>query len=819
MNLPQLHYTGGPGGSGFISVTPGVSGALLREAEPLVRYEPPPQAPPAGFPEALSLSVLRDGSRLLARSVRTGSGFHAHAVHLPEPAGAGAARGALPITAWGSAQWAERSPAGGPPPPLERVPAPGPHDRAALAAFVAARGPWLAGFFADVRRVVEDPDAPRILLVEEDSAAVARWVMLACGVLPHERGQWLSFTTYARRPLLAPQRLVGVLPGEEPGRGERWRVYGAGGASAAGDCGDLWARTASAVWLAARPELFAQVRRLPAEPYAAGPLASLALAAGIPLEPAAREAAAEWATAEGATAGWTAAGWTAAEEATAGRATAEGARAGRATAEGARAGRATPEGARAEGATTEGATAEGATTEGATAEGATTEGATTEGATAGHADAPPDGVRLPARTPDPASGVGAAVAAGPPEDPAAGASARPGETAPGARAGAGPEGGGGAPLPEVARRLALALLTDPERAYGEQAREALARLPVLRALVLDRLDALAAGDPAAGARLFARTGLRLTAAEALPHLRMCARAAEVVGARADRVVALDTLLREAGVSLYAEPLLLRTAMRLVWGGQPPEAEEAGLVLATTGAAVHRDAGTWELLARAAVRAPAGDTAAPDLAAELLRHFAAELPERLRPSLLLLELARDLRAGGPGGDGVRRALELSALSPEPGAREAAYAAVAERLLAEDGPDGAGLRALAGSEDADLLAAYRQAARGGEVAERLRRSPRYLATCFAAWSAQPEEQAQAQPQPQASGALWRETRTELLEGVLRPLVRGLPPDRVAAAGRELARLDGRLAREFRAWRRPPRSARLRAALLALSRRAGR
>ncbi|MGW7124923.1 GAP1-N2 domain-containing protein, partial [Streptomyces sp. NPDC054901] len=153
MNLAQLHYastTPGPEGSGprFTSVTPGVPAALLREAGRLIGYESPDDAPAhpteeqlAALPVALSLSVLSDGSRLLARAActggpgpGTGSGpagpgeglpFHAHAVHLPGAAGSGAAQGALPITAWNSPQWASRTPPGGPPPPLAKVPAPG----------------------------------------------------------------------------------------------------------------------------------------------------------------------------------------------------------------------------------------------------------------------------------------------------------------------------------------------------------------------------------------------------------------------------------------------------------------------------------------------------------------------------------------------------------------------------------------------------------------------------------------------------------------------------------------------------------------------
>lgn len=329
MNLVQLHYTSappGPDGSGFrfTAVSPGAPVSLLREAEQLIGYEPPRDAPDrpteeqlACFPEALSLSVLSDGSRLLARSVYTGAdysgrwgNFHTHAVHLPQPADSGPTKGALPITSWGSPQWASNTPPGGPPAPLEKVPAPGRYDAAGLAEFVAARRPWLAGFFADVRRLAEDPAAPQVVLVERDSTAVARWIMLACSVLPHQRGQWLTFTTYTRRPLLARHRIIGVLPEDGAGLGgqdHRYRLYDGTrapdqdvrpgtGADAGTGSGDVWADTAARVWPAGRHELFAEVRRLPpGRPYDAGPLAALALAAGITLDSAGRTAAAEWA--------------------------------------------------------------------------------------------------------------------------------------------------------------------------------------------------------------------------------------------------------------------------------------------------------------------------------------------------------------------------------------------------------------------------------------------------------------------------------------------------------------------------------------------
>ncbi|CAM5433823.1 GTPase-associated protein 1-related protein [Streptomyces avidinii] len=792
MNLAQLHYTSappGPDGSGFrfTAVSPGVPAALLREAEQLIGYEPPRDAPPrpgphelAAFPQALSLNVLGDGSRLLARSVYTGAdysgrwgNFHAHAVHLPQPAGSGPAVGELPITAWGSPQWAAATPPGGVP-ALAAVPAPGRLDRAALAAFVAARAPWLAAFFADVRRLGEDPDAPQIVLVEADSEAVARWIMLACSVLPHQRGQWLTFTTYTRRPQLARQQIIGVMPEDGlglAGQEHRYRVYDAS-RSAAPSVGppDVWADTAARIWQGQRQDLVAEVRRLAAGPYDAGPLAALALAAGIALPSPGRTAAADWAAGH--------------------RDALDGVRLqALALALGGPAGDREP----------------------------------AEVEAAGRLLAALDGWAPPtvceplvALTLTEAVRTGAPPAALPTAG-ALGAAVRSrlaAELEPGLRAAlsgpaAEPEHPAGLLrvasvlgvdvsdlLPAVARQLALALLGDPERAYGAGVRAALAELPGLRALVLDRLDSLAAGDPAAGRRLFAGTALRPTAADARPHLRMCAESPAVAAAAGqDRVGALNTLLAHSGVSLYAEPLVLRTAMRLVWDGEPPGADEAGLVLMATGAQVHREAGTWELLVRAAVRAPAGDDGALELAPELLGQFQEEIPARLRPSLLLLELARNLRTGAAGGGWVRQALDLRSLDPEPGPRETAYAVLCARLLAADRPDSE-LRALIESNDAELLAAYRLAARKPVVHDRLRLDPGYAADCFTVWSSQPQ-----------AGPLWQEARTDLLDGVLRPAVRGLAPAELAEVEQALARLGGRWADEFRGWQRPGAFGRLR------------
>ncbi|WP_328764139.1 GTPase-associated protein 1-related protein [Streptomyces sp. NBC_00272] len=791
MNLAQLHYTSappGPDGSGFrfTAVSPGVPASLLREAEQLIGYEPPRDAPPrpsreqlVSFPQALSLNVLSDGSRLLARSVYTGAdysgrwgNFHAHAVHLPQPSGAGRpAEGQLPITSWGSPQWAADSPpAGAPVPELASVPAPGPLDLGALAAFVAARGQWLAGFFADVRRLVEDPAAPQLVLVEQDSEAVAWWIMLACSVLPHRRGQWLTFTTYTRRPQLARQQIIGVVPEDGlglAGQEHRYRVYDAARAAAPAPAPDPWAQTAALIWRAQRQELFADVRRLPGEPlgpYEAGPLAALALAAGVGLDSAGRAAAADWAAGHRGALGDVRLNALARALArpAADRGPEEAAASGRLLT--ALAGWAPP------------AVSE-PLVELALA------GAVRSGGAAPPAGLLGEAARLrlaaelepelresltdPAREPDDRIGL-LRIAAELGVDTAD-------------------------LLPDVARRLARTLIADPERAYGAAVGAALTELPRLRQLVLDRLDGLAAGDPAAGARLFALTPLRLAGDEVLPHLRMCAQRAPAAGG--DRVTAMTRLVEHSGVSLEEDPLVLRTAMRLVWDAEPPGADEAWLALSALGDRAHREAGTWELLARAAVSAPAGDRSAEELAQELLRRFAAELPAALRPSLLLLELSRNLRVRETGPGWVRQALELGAAGPTPTAREHAYAAVAARLLAEDRP-GSEVRALIESNDAELLAAYRRAAGEPRVADRLRLDPGYVAECFATWSSQPQ-----------AGALWQETRTDLLDGVLRPVVRGLPPAELAVLEEALARLGGRWAEDFRGWQRPGAFGRLR------------
>ncbi|MCG0066922.1 hypothetical protein L0F81_27275 [Streptomyces tricolor] len=316
MSLAQLHYTSappGPDGSGFrfTAVSPGVPATLLREAEQLIGYEPPrdlPDRPDAeqlkSFPKAFSCTELSDGGRLLCRSVYTGAdysgrwgNFHAHAVHLPP--GTRLPDGALPITVWESPRWAEATPPGGRPEPVDRIEPSRLLRRDGLVAFARSRADRLAAFFADLRTLADGSDVRQLVLVERDSADVAQWIALACTVLPREQAHRLTFTTYTRRPQQARQQIVGALPSSEPvGHDHRFRVHDCTGRAAGEPVADAWAEVCARIWTAGRPELFRDTARdLGDTADDVGRLAVTALAGGIALPPAARAAAARRAAA------------------------------------------------------------------------------------------------------------------------------------------------------------------------------------------------------------------------------------------------------------------------------------------------------------------------------------------------------------------------------------------------------------------------------------------------------------------------------------------------------------------------------------------
>ncbi|CAM5457561.1 hypothetical protein SBADM41S_08995 [Streptomyces badius] len=301
-----------------------MSGALLAEIEPLVRYELPEgvaDRPSDGelrsLPQSFTYAVLSDGSRLVSRSapVRdTGGGsgsdaawgsgpgsgqgirFHAHAVHLPP--GVPLPGDRLPVEAWRSPLWVSTTPAGAIPDPLTLPPGPTAVSEG-LDDFAVSRGPWLAAVLADLRRASgpTEPGGRPVVLVERQCADVARWLGLASVTLPRESAERLTFTTYTRRPGSSAARVVGVLPEDAAAaRAAGLRVHAcADQPPSGGGTDDVWATTAARIWRSRSPELFGEARELPGEPFAAGPLAVTALCAGIALGPDGRTAAAGWA--------------------------------------------------------------------------------------------------------------------------------------------------------------------------------------------------------------------------------------------------------------------------------------------------------------------------------------------------------------------------------------------------------------------------------------------------------------------------------------------------------------------------------------------
>lgn len=797
MSLAQVHHiSAAPGDESaegrFTAVGHGVTAALLAELEPQFAYALPDGAPHRptdaelrSLPQAFTYTVLSDGSRLVGRTApaRGGSGapvrFHTHAVHLP--AGVPLPGDRLPVEAWRSPHWATVTPAGGAVlcDPISALP-PGPAPvREGLDDFAVSRGPWLAAVLADLRRASEEasPAGGPVVLVERRSADVARWLGLAAAALPRESVERLTFTTYTRRPGSSPLRVVGVLPEDAAAAREAGlRVHGGAEGPPVDGGGDVWARTAARVWRSRAPELFQEGRGLPGDPCAAGPLAVVALCAGVGLGSEERAAAAGWAA--------------------------------------------------------ERPYALDAKRTGQLVEALTSPGI--DDRTACEFDAlgrlfgALDG-QCPTSVTAPLAAMLVTEAVrggnGSVELPRRDAFAGPeGEAVAGVL---GPEvrteleGGANAShpvartvqllrvarllgvdvrelLPGVVARLALALLAEPETAEAGGAPEfAPALLELLdeqfdvRTALLGALDRIAPEEPGAVARFLARVALPFTGTQALPHLRMCAEAPGALTTPGrDRSAAWHRVLRAAGLSPFAEPLVLRTAAGLVWADRTPTVAEARLLLEAATSDAHRTAGTWARLVDAALAAPADAEDAEALAHDLLRAFLEEIEGRQRAALQLLALCLDLRTGAPepGWADRVRTLRDRAAPLEPPVQERAFTTLAERLLAPDRP-GAELYAFVRSGDSDLIAAYDRAARTEPTLTRIRTQPAYAADCFTVWTAHPH-----------AGPAWTTTSAALLEEVLRPAVRSMSAELVAEVEETVGRTgsSGR-ANAFRDWNR--------------------
>lgn len=805
MSLAQLHYTSasaacagdaGGGGGRFTAVSAGLPTQVLADAERLLGYEPPagsPHHPTAdelrSFPEAFDFSALPDGGHLLSRTVAVAGqgniGFHTHAVHLP--AGTRLPGDALPITAWRSPNWTTTPSDGGASGRMSALPPSAAFGPEALNDFAVSRSPWLAAVFADLRRVCEEPASARVVLVERQSTDVARWLALAGAVLPAEHAHRLTFTTYTRRPAHSPHQVVGVLPQDAPSPqgpapaapdGPGLRVHICAGAPPKEAVNDVWAETCARIWRDRSPELFAAAAELPGPPFSAGRLAVTALCAGVPLGPGGRAAAADWAAERPyaldenrirlLTDALTAPGLdrTAQEFACVSRMST------------ALDGRAPSSVTASLGAllVTEAIRGGGATPQ----------------PPARTAFAGPDGARVATTlVADLGGDLRTELADGTP-----GVEGVPGRTVGRTvqllRIARLLEVDCADLLPDVVHRMARSLLDERVGNGADALLDLLDEQFDVRTALLGELDRLAPHAPAAAERLLADVTLPFTGAQALPHLRMCAAAPDArTGAGDDRMRALHAVLRAGGLSPFTEPLVLRTGVGLVWDTDTPTASEARQLLTATTSDAHRTAGTWPVLVAAALGAPGDDEDAPELAHDLLRGFPQDVDARTRGALLLLEFARHLRSGTaePGWAERIRELRAEAEPVEPGVLAQASSALAERLLAPDRPE-AELYAFVHSDDTDLITAYGLAARQESFPALLRADPAHVADCFTVWNAHPH-----------AGPAWTETRTALLEEVLRPVVRALPSGGLTAVEEAVERLgSSRTAEAFRTWNRP-------------------
>ncbi|MFC8267668.1 GTPase-associated protein 1-related protein [Streptomyces cinereoruber] len=849
MSLPQMHYTSappGPDGSGFrfTAVTPGVPASVLREAEQLIGYEPPRDAPSrptpddlALFPEMFSHTRLSDGSGLLSRTVYTGAdysgrwgNFHAHAVHLA--AGERLSGDMPPIAAWGAPEWADRTPEDGAP-PLGRLTPPPSHElRSELAAFAAGRTPWLAAVLADLRRLAESPHAPQVVLAEEDTGRVAHWVMLACTALPRDFARDLTFTTYTRRPQQARQQLVGVRPEDVrsvAGQPHRYSVHDCSDPSAAPAApADPWARTAAAVLASGLLPLFRRAREAAGEdsgaaPFAPGPLAALALVKGVAVPEDARTEAAAWVRAHP----------TALDEPTLARFLEAVCEVVPGTSE-------LPSDALAGLLDALHGTVPAALTAPLTAR--LVDRALRGGATA-LPPLPPGALPEPYRSRlaaesgeelrralrDPLTSLArvaellrvARLLGVGHDDLAAPLAERIGDgllsgagagTGSGAGTGTGSGSGSGAGF-----ETGYGSGAGSRASAAEALRDAFAEPGRLLDLALGHLDARAADDPPGTARALRDARLPLDGVRGVPHLLMCAAATgtgpDAPGARGesgartgdgsggrdgdgsggpwrDRNGELHRLLRVVGASPHGDPLALRTAVALVWEDRGPTAAEASLLLSEAGARPHVAAGTWDHLVTAAVDAPPEDEEAPLLARQILAAAPESVGRSVLDDLKLLSLVHDLEQkedGAAQGGWTARVRALSD-SSRPGVRKRATAALARRLLSPDRPADE-LGELARSDDLDVIDAYASAARTPFFRDVLRSVPRRTANCFVDWNAH----AGASP-------AWDLTRRALLDEVLRPVVRGLSDENVLKVEEQLSLVAIGRVYDFREWNRP-------------------
>ncbi|GAB2842032.1 GTPase-associated protein 1-related protein [Lentzea nigeriaca] len=226
MGFSQLYYTScerglsGHPGYQFNAATPGVRPDVMAEVASMTAYKPPPtlayDVDPAVLAAAPVNLCYRPGSTTVLAQVafvgtdysRRFGNYFAHALVTENPADFGQA---LPIELWGSALWT-RSEADDVALPVLGGLVPGTLDRHEAMEFVAGHpgARHLPALLTAIDLAVRKQER-KVVLVEKDADAVARWIAAASYLLPPETARQMSFSTYEHEPRQSRMNVVGTL--------------------------------------------------------------------------------------------------------------------------------------------------------------------------------------------------------------------------------------------------------------------------------------------------------------------------------------------------------------------------------------------------------------------------------------------------------------------------------------------------------------------------------------------------------------------------------------------------------------------------------
>jgi hypothetical protein len=236
MGFRQLYYTScetglsGYAGFQFNAATPGVPPEVMREVEALTSYEPPSSVPYNATAEQIrncpvNLCFGPSGASgasgvagaVLANVVFVGhdyshrfGNYFAHA--LVAEGGPDDLGDVLPIELWRARFWATDAVAEPDLPEMARLPGRGEITRAGVAAFIdthPSRG-LLPALLCAVARVA-DGEKRTVVIIEEDSDAVAHWIGAVSFLLPPDLARQVSFATYHHRPAYSDLDVVGTV--------------------------------------------------------------------------------------------------------------------------------------------------------------------------------------------------------------------------------------------------------------------------------------------------------------------------------------------------------------------------------------------------------------------------------------------------------------------------------------------------------------------------------------------------------------------------------------------------------------------------------